>query len=82
MAPYLYGGYTEINYTPLTNLVKIPESINPTVAATFACPGPTAIHACSLAEKAGVDLAKINVAVVQGLGSVGTFTVMYLKKGR
>lgn len=78
--PYLYGGYTEVNYTPLKNLIKIPESIDPTVAATFACPGPTAIHACCLAEKAGVELAKINVAVVQGLGPVGTFAVMYLKR--
>lgn len=78
--PYLYGGYTQVNYTPLTNLVKIPEDVDPVVAATFACPGPTAIHACSLAKKAGVDLSKINVAVVQGLGPVGTFAVMYLKK--
>lgn len=80
VAPYLYGGYTEVNYTPLTNLVKIPESIDPTVAATFACPGPTAIHACCLAEQAGVELSKVNVAVVQGLGPVGTFAVMYLKR--
>lgn len=80
VAPYLYGGYTEVNYTPLTNLIKIPESIDPTVAATFACPGPTAIHACCLAERAGVELSKINVAVVQGLGPVGTFAVMYLKR--
>ena len=78
--PYLYGGYTEVNYTPLKNLIKIPESIDPTVAATFACPGPTAIHACCLADKAGVDFSKINVAVVQGLGPVGTFAVMYLKR--
>lgn len=80
VAPYLYGGYTEVNYTPLKNLIKIPESIDPTVAATFACPGPTAIHACCLAEQAGVDFSKINVAVVQGLGPVGTFAVMYLKR--
>ena len=80
VAPYLYGGYTEVNYTPLTNLVKIPKSIDPTIAATFACPGPTAIHACRLAEQAGVDFSKINVAVVQGLGPVGTFAVMYLKR--
>jgi len=80
VAPYLYGGYTEVNYTPLTNLIKIPESIDPTVAATFACPGPTAIHACRLANQAGVELSKINVAVVQGLGPVGTFAVMYLKR--
>lgn len=79
VAPYLYGGYTEVNYTPLSNLVKIPDGIDPTVAATFACPGPTAIHACELAKKAGVDFSKINIAVVQGLGPVGTFALMYLK---
>jgi len=79
VAPYLYGGYAEVNYTPLSNLVKIPSVVDPVVAATFACPGPTAIHACELAKKAGVDFEKINVAVVQGLGPVGTFSVMYLK---
>lgn len=79
VAPYLYGGYAEVNYTPLTNLVKIPDSVDPTIAATFACPGPTAIHACELAKKAGVDFSKVNVAVVQGLGPVGTFAIMYLK---
>lgn len=76
-APYLYGGYTEVNYTPLTNLIKIPAELDPTMTATFACPGPTAIHACRLAQQSGVDLSNINVAVVQGLGPVGCFAVMY-----
>lgn len=80
VAPYLYGGYAEVNYTPLANLVKIPESVDPVVAATFACPGPTTVHACALAQKAGVELESINAAVVQGLGPVGFFAVMYLKK--
>ena len=80
VAPYLYGGYAQINYTPLTNLIKIPKSIDPTIAATFACPGPTAIHALSLAEQSGVALSKVNVAVVQGLGPVGAFAVMFLKR--
>ena len=79
-APYLYGGYAEVNYTPLTNLIKIPATIDPTVAATFACPGPTAVHACRLAEQAGVELSAVKVAVVQGLGPVGTFAVAYLKR--
>ena len=79
VAPYLYGGYAEVNYTPLENLVKIPEGVDPTVAATFACPGPTAIHACELARKGGVDLSSIRAAVVQGLGPVGIFAIMYLK---
>ena len=77
--PYLYGGYSEVNFTPLTNLVKIPDSVDPVAAAAFACPGPTAIHAFSLADQAGVDLKKINYAVVQGLGPVGMFAVLYLK---
>lgn len=79
-APYLYGGYSEVNFTPLTNLVKIPESVDPTVAATFACPGPTAIHSFRLAEKAGVNLSKINTAVIQGMGPVGVFALIYLKQ--
>jgi len=78
-APYLWGGYTEVNFTPLSNLIRIPDELDPVMVATFACPGPTAIHACELAKKAGVDFASINVAVVQGLGPVGTFAVMYLK---
>ena len=77
--PYLYGGYGEVNFTPLTNLVKIPDSVDPVAAAAFACPGPTAIHAFSLAEQAGVDVKNIGTAVVQGLGPVGMFAVMYLK---
>ena len=80
VAPYLYGGYAEVNFTPLTNLVKIPADIDPVIAAIFACPGPTAIHAVSLAKKAGVDFSAVNVAVVQGLGPVGIFAVMYLKR--
>lgn len=78
-APYLYGGYTEVNYTPLTNLIKIPEQLDPTMTATFACPGPTAIHAFRLASLAGVKIGEDTVAVVQGLGPVGCFAVMYLK---
>ncbi len=80
VSPYLYGGYSEVNFTPVTNLIKIPADIDPIVATTFACPGPTAIHGFCLAHKAGVDISKVNVAVVQGLGPVGTFAVMYLKK--
>lgn len=78
-APYLYGGYTEVNYTPLTNLIKIPDELDPVMVTTFACPGPTAIHAFRLAEQAGVKLQEKETAVVQGLGPVGCFAVMYLK---
>ena len=78
-APYLYGGYTEVNYTPLKNLIKIPDELDPVMVTTFACPGPTAVHAFRLAEQAGVKLNEKKIAVVQGLGPVGCFAVMYLK---
>ncbi len=78
VAPYLYGGYTQVNYTPLTNLIKIPDELDPAMVGIFACPGPTAMHAFALAARAGVKLADIHTAVVQGLGPVGTYAVMYL----
>lgn len=78
-APYLWGGYTEVNYTPLTNLVKIPDSLDPTAVAVFACPGPTAMHAFRLGEQAGVKWENIHSAVVQGAGPVGSYAAMYMK---
>ena len=77
--PYLFGGYTRVNYTPLSNLIRIPERLDAEMVCIFACPGPTAMHAFALAGRAGVDLADIRTAVVQGLGPVGTYAVMYLK---
>ena len=77
--PYLYGGYTQVNYTPLTNLIKIPESLNPTAVAAFACPGPTAVHAFRLAKQANMMPNENTVAVVQGLGPVACFAILYLK---
>ncbi len=77
--PYLYGGYAEVNYTPLSNLIKIPEGVNPRAAAIFGCPGPTVIHSARLAGRAGFEIGKDTVAVVQGLGPVGCFAVAYLK---
>jgi D-arabinose 1-dehydrogenase-like Zn-dependent alcohol dehydrogenase len=79
VAPYLWGGYAEVNYTPLTNLVKIPEQLDPTAVATFACPGPTAHHAFRLGALAGIKVNADTVAVVQGLGPVGAYAVVYLK---
>ena len=78
-APYLWGGYTQVNYTPLANLVKIPEGLDPTAVSVFACPGPTAMHAFRLAKQAGLTWESIRSAVVQGGGPVGCYAVMYLK---
>ena len=78
-APYLWGGYAEVNYTPLANLVKIPEELDPVAVSVFACPGPTAIHAFSLGEQAGLKWENIHSAVVQGAGPVGCFAAAYIK---
>lgn len=79
VAPYLYGGYGGVNYTPLPNLIRIPDQLDPTMVATFACPGPTALHAFALADQAGIELKNVHTAIVQGLGPVGVFAVLYLK---
>lgn len=78
VAPHLYGGYAEFNYSPVTNLVPIPKGLDLEAVCAFACPGPTAIHAFSLAKKANAEIS-VDTAVVQGLGPVGIFAVMYLK---
>lgn len=76
--PHFFGGYGEYNYSPASNLIKIPESLDPKMACVFACAGPTTLHAFELAERAGCSIEKANTAVVQGLGPVGTFAVIYL----
>lgn len=76
--PHLYGGYVEYNYSPVQNLVKIPAGIDPVMAAVFACAGPTALHAFRLARQANAGVEQARVAVVQGLGPVGTFAVLHL----
>lgn len=78
VAPHLYGGYAQVNYSPVKNLIKIPAGIDPATAAVFACAGPTALHAFRLAKQAGVDAKDAHVAVVQGLGPVGAFAALYL----
>ena len=78
VAPHFYGGYGEYNYSPVANLIPIPDSLDPTMTCVFACAGPTATHAFVLAKKAGENLSDVKVAVVQGLGPVGCYAVMYL----
>jgi L-iditol 2-dehydrogenase len=77
-APHFYGGYGEYNYSPVKNLIKIPEGVNAETACVFACAGPTALHAFGLGKKAGNHLQKAKTAVVQGMGPVGAFAVLYL----
>jgi len=77
-APHFYGGYGEYNYSPVKNLIKIPEGVDAQTACVFACAGPTALHAFGLEKKAGNHLQKAKTAVVQGMGPVGAFAVLYL----
>lgn len=76
--PHFYGGYGEYNYSPVANLIRIPAELDPRMVSVFACAGPTGLHAFRLAGQAGVDLKTARVAVVQGLGPVGCFAVLYL----
>lgn len=78
IAPHFYGGYGEYNYSPVSNLIKIPDQLDPKMTCAFACAGPTAFHAFELARRANCGIEKANVAVVQGLGPVGLFAVTYL----
>lgn len=77
-APHFFGGYGEYNYAPVENLIKIPAGLSPELVCAYACAGPTALHAFSLARRAACHVEKAGLAVVQGLGPVGTFAVMYL----
>ncbi len=76
--PHFHGGYGEYTFAPPQNLIPIPKGLDPKTVAVFACAGPTSIHAFQLAAKAGGSLEYARVAVIQGLGPVGLFTVMLL----
>jgi D-arabinose 1-dehydrogenase-like Zn-dependent alcohol dehydrogenase len=77
-APHFFGGYAEYNYSPVRNLVKIPEGVDAKAACVFACAGPTVLHAFRLARQAGCKPENDKTAVVQGTGPVGSFAVVYL----
>ncbi len=77
--PHFHGGYAQYNVSPVANLVKLPAGLDPVMTAVFACAGPTVLHALGLAARAGISLAGVSTAVVQGLGPVGAFAAMALK---
>ena len=78
-APHFHGGYGEYAYAPAENLIRVPENLDPKMVCIYACAGPTTMHAFSLAAQANCGLEKAKTAVVQGLGPVGTFAILYLK---
>ena len=79
-APHFFGGYGQYSYAPIKNLIKLPKELDAVMAGVYACAGPTVIHAFELAKRANCQLNKAKIAVVQGLGPVGTFAVLYMAK--
>lgn len=76
--PHFWGGYGEYNYSPVSNLIKLPLSLDPKIACVFACAGPMLIHAFSLAARSNFSVKSVNSAVVQGFDALGAFSVFYL----
>lgn len=76
--PHFFGGYDEYNYSPVKNPIKIPGELDPVTVSIFLCAGPTVLHAFRLAGRANCRIEKSGTAVVQGLGPVGLFAVVYL----
>jgi D-arabinose 1-dehydrogenase-like Zn-dependent alcohol dehydrogenase len=78
LPPHLYGGYAEYCHAPASNAVPIPDGLPLLTALVFACAGPTIVHAFKAPSARA--LAGVRTAVVQGLGPVGLFAAMYLKR--
>ena len=74
--PHLFGGYADHTYAPVANLLKIPDDIPAKTAAIFACAGPTVINAFRCC---GGPRFQNDTLVVQGLGPVGLFVVLYAR---
>ena len=78
---YLYlgsrcdGGFAELAAVPEANLIRIPENVS-FEAAAMTEPMAVAVHA---ARRATVSKDKDSTIFVQGMGTVGLFTVIVLK---
>ena len=79
--PHFFGGFAEYSYAYIVNLIKIPESVKYKAAAVYPCAGPTIIHALKLGGLFEVDASKkVETVVIQGLGPVGMFAVIWALK--
>ncbi len=74
-APHFHGGFSEYLYSPFSNLVKLPDDVDPMAAAAFPCGGPTVIRSCAY----GGGLKSGELVVIQGNGSLGLFAAAYAK---
>ena len=74
--PYFHGGLGEYLYSPIQNLVKIPDGVDPAAAAAFPCGGPTIIRAFAY----GGGLEPGELVVIQGNGALGLFALAWAKR--
>ncbi|HBC88306.1 MAG TPA: hypothetical protein DCZ94_15245 [Lentisphaeria bacterium] len=71
--PHFHGGFAEYLFSPIENIVRIPDGVTAKSAAAFPCGGPTIIRACKYAG----ELESGELVVVQGTGSLGIFAVAW-----
>lgn len=73
-APYITGGFSEYAYVmPRCSIVKVPEGLDPAVAASATCAFRTIIHGY---EKIG-RIETHETVVVQGSGPVGLYALAF-----
>lgn len=73
-APYITGGFSEYAYVmPPCAMVKVPDGLDPAVAASATCAFRTIIHGY---EKIG-RIETTDTVVIQGSGPVGLYALAY-----
>lgn len=72
-APHLMGGFAERMIFPTERMTVLPDGLPPMAAAAFAGTGPVVLQSL-------YGMTAVNSAVVQGLGSMGLFAVLCLKR--
>lgn len=71
--PHFLGGYGGYLFSPVENLVRVPDGVSLDAAAAFPCAGPTVIRACEY----GGRLSAGEFVAVQGTGPLGLFAIAY-----
>ncbi|QIN80002.1 zinc-binding dehydrogenase [Rubrobacter marinus] len=72
--PHLTGGFSEYAYVmPLCDVVKVPENLDPALAASSTCAFRTIVHGY---EKIG-KIETIDTVVIQGSGPVGLYALAF-----
>lgn len=75
VSPHLHGGFSEYQFAPASNVIKLPDGIDPEAVSAFPCVGPTVIRAF----KYGGGVKQGEFVVVQGTGAMGLFAIAYAK---